>query len=136
MKKILLTTVITFLGTFLYGEVNEIDNLVFSDMIESNIPVIDIRRQEEWLKTGVVKDSFLITFFDKDGKADVRAWLSKVNQIVKRDEPLILICRTGRRTGIVAKFLTEKLGYSRVYNVTDGRTSWIKQGQPVIKPSL
>lgn len=36
-----------------------------------------------------------------------------------KDDPLILICRSGDRTARVANFLTEQ-GYTRVYSVIDG----------------
>ena len=75
-----------------------------------------------------------MTFFDKAGKADVSSWLQKLVPIASKEEPFILICRTGRRTGIVADFLDKKIGYTRVYDVANGITEWIKTGNPIVKP--
>ena len=75
-----------------------------------------------------------MTFFNKDGKADVKKWLQELELVASKEDPFILICRTGRRTGIVANFLDKKLGYNKIYDVSDGITGWIKEGQPVVKP--
>jgi rhodanese-related sulfurtransferase len=44
---------------------------------------------------------------------------------------VILICRVGNRSSVIANMLVEQAGYSKVYNVTDGITRWIKDGNPV-----
>lgn len=115
--------------------VMNIDNAQLEKLIEEGVPVIDIRRPEEWRQTGVVKDSHLITFFDKKGNYNVPAWLEKLAPIAGKDQPFILICRTGNRTGTVGKFLDKKLGYKKVYNVQKGITDWIAKGKPVVKPA-
>ena len=74
-----------------------------------------------------------MTFFDKDGKAEVETWLKGLDLVASKNEPFILICRTGRRTGLVANFLSEKLKYAKVFDVTDGITEWIKKGNIVVK---
>ena len=33
----------------------------------------------------------------------------------------------------IAKFLSEKLGYKSIYDVTDGITEWLKEGNSVVK---
>jgi rhodanese-related sulfurtransferase len=114
--------------------VANIDNAQLEKLISEGVPVIDIRRAEEWQQTGVVKGSHLITFFDKKGHYDVPAWLDKLAPIAGKDQPFILICRTGNRTGTVSNFLDKKLGYTKVYNVKKGITDWIAKGRPVVKP--
>ena len=54
-----------------------------------------------------------------------------------KDDPVILICRTGNRTSTLARYLVEHMGYTQVYNVRDGITRWIRDGQPVthLQPS-
>lgn len=114
--------------------VANIDNAQLEKLISEGVPVIDIRRAEEWQQTGVVKGSHLITFFDKKGHYDVPAWLDKLAPIAGKDQPFILICRTGNRTGTVSNFLDKKLGYTKVYNVKKGITDWIAKGRSVVKP--
>ena len=103
-------------------------------LLEQKVPIIDIRRAEEWTQTGIVEGSHLLTFFDAAGNYDARAWLAQLEPIAGKDDPLILICRTGRRTGIVSQFLDKQLGYQKVYNVTKGITHWIDQQHPVVAP--
>ena len=134
MKNIVIILLLSTFGTIVQADVTKIGNKKLMLLIEDGVPIIDIRRKEEWQQTGIVKDSFLMTFFNKDGKADVKKWLQKLELVASKQDPFILICRTGRRTGIVANFLDKKLGYKKIYDVTNGITEWIKKGQPVVKP--
>ncbi len=118
------------------AEVKNIDNQELKKLLEQGVPIIDIRRPEEWKQTGVVKGSHLNTFFDKRGRYDVDAWLARLAPVAGKDDPFILICRTGNRTGTVSRFLDQKLGYKKVYNVQRGITDWIRKGNPVVKPDL
>ena len=116
------------------AEVIEIGNNTLASLIDKQVPIIDIRRQEEWSQTGIIEGSILMTFFDKEGKAEVDTWLQNLDSVVNKNEPFMLICRTGRRTGLVANFLSNKLKYEKVYDVTDGITEWIRKGNTVVKP--
>jgi len=135
MRKLLLTWLI-FLALPIHAEVVNIDNQQLKALMEQGVPIIDIRRPDEWKQTGVVKGSHLNTFFDKQGRYDVNAWLAKLAPVAGKDDPFILICRTGNRTGIVSRFLDQKLGYKKVYNVQRGITDWIRQGNPVTRPGM
>ena len=120
--------------TTVKAEVIEIGNNALASLIDKQVPIIDIRRQEEWSQTGIIEGSILMTFFDKEGKAEVDTWLQNLDLVANKNEPFILICRTGRRTGLVANFLSKKLKYEKVYDVTDGITEWIRKGNTVVKP--
>ena len=121
-------------ASFAFSEVIEIGNIELKSLLQKKIPLIDIRRKDEWKSTGIVENSILMTFFDKNGKANTNEWLKELNKIAKKNDPVILICRTGRRTGIISKFLFEKVGYRLIYDVTDGITDWIKKGNTVVNP--
>ena len=121
-------------ASFAFSDVIEIGNIELKSLLQKKIPLIDIRRKDEWKSTGIVKNSILMTFFDKNGKANTNEWLKELNKIANKNDPVILICRTGRRTGIISKFLSEKVGYSLIYDVTDGITDWIKKGNTVVNP--
>ncbi len=121
-------------ASFAFSDVIEIGNIELKSLLQKKIPLIDIRRKDEWKSTGIVENSILMTFFDKNGKANTNKWLKELNQIAKKNDPVILICRTGRRTGIISKFLSEKVGYRLIYDVTDGITDWIKKGNTVVNP--
>jgi len=117
-----------------FSDVIEIGNIELKSLLQKKIPLIDIRRKDEWKSTGIVENSILMTFFDKNGKANTNEWLKELNKIANKNDPVILICRTGRRTGIISKFLSEKVGYRLIYDVTDGITDWIKKGNTVVNP--
>ena len=121
-------------ASFAFSDVIEIGNIELKSLLQKKIPLIDIRRKDEWKSTGIVENSILMTFFDKNGKANTNEWLKELNKIAKKNDPVILICRTGRRTGIISKFLSEKVGYKLIYDVTDGITDWIKKGNTVVNP--
>lgn len=113
------------------AEVTHIDNEELARLMAAGVPVIDIRTEPEWKETGIVKGSRLMTFFDERGRADPPAWLAKLTPVARPDQPVILICRTGNRTGVLAKFLDEKVGYTKVYNVKHGIYGWLKEKRPV-----
>lgn len=111
--------------------VSDIDNEELSKLIKGGVPVIDIRTAPEWLQTGVIPGSHLLTFFDEQGNANPPAWIEKARNIAKLGDPVIVICRTGNRTKAVSQFLSDRVGYAKVYNVRNGIVSWAKEGRPV-----
>ncbi|MCP4125588.1 MAG: rhodanese-like domain-containing protein [Gammaproteobacteria bacterium] len=136
MKHTVSMFLLLFISMSAKADVNNIDNVQLKSMLEAGVPVIDVRRAEEWKQTGIVKGSHMMTFFDKSGRYDVKSWLSKLDKVAKSNAPFILICRTGNRTGIISNFLDKKLSYTKVYNVERGITSWISKGNPTVKPTL
>ena len=50
-------------------------------MQEQNVPIIDIRRPDEWRSTGVISGSYLLTFFDAKGNYNLNQWLAELNDI-------------------------------------------------------
>ena len=111
---------------------NNIENDQLQIMLDKNIPMYDVRRPEEWKQTGVIEGSHLLTFSDSSGQLKPD-FLSRFIADINKDEPVILICRTGNRTSKLAYYLTEELGYTNIYNVNNGITKWIRENRPVIK---
>jgi len=83
-----------------------------------NLTIIDIRTKPEWIETGIIKNSHLITFFDEKGSYNIPEFMGELNKVVKKDEPFAIICRTGSRTRLVSSFL-DKNGY-KVINLIGG----------------
>ncbi len=125
-----LSILFVLLATAAHAEVGHIDNEEFARLLTSRVPVIDIRTEGEWKETGIVKDSRLMTFFDEKGRVDAPAWLEKLKAIARPEEPVVVICRTGNRTRVVAQFLDQQ-GYKKVYNVKNGIVGWMKDSRPV-----
>ena len=66
--KILSITLVAFLfNPQLFADIHEVNNNKIIILMESGVPLIDIRTKREWYETGVIKKSNLLTFFDKDG---------------------------------------------------------------------
>ena len=102
--------------------------------MESGVPLIDIRTEEEWHETGVINQSKLLTFFDKDGNSNVKKWMLELEKIVSKEDPVIIICRSGRRSRIVSNLLDQEANYSSVYHATNGMLSWIDSKNKTVKP--
>ena len=111
---------------------NNLDNKQLKTMLDKSVPIFDVRRPDEWRQTGVVEGSQLLTFVDGSGrvKAD---FLARFTATVDKDDPVILICRTGNRTSKLARHLVENMGFTQVYNVRNGITQWIRDGQPTVR---
>jgi rhodanese-related sulfurtransferase len=109
-----------------------VDNTELQMMLKSEIPIYDVRRPEEWLQTGIIKGSQLLTFTDASGRMKPD-FLNRFTAAIGQHDPVILICRTGNRTSTLARYLVEDLGYTQVFNVRDGITRWIRDDKPVIR---
>ena len=109
---------------------SNLDNEQLETMLGRGVPIYDIRRAEEWHQTGVIEGSRLQTFVDDSGRV-LPDFLAHLSRSVDKDDPVILICHTGNRTRTLARYLTEQMGYTQVYNVHNGITRWISDDRPV-----
>tara|TARA_B100000963_G_C22290024_1_gene520988 strand:- start:160 stop:573 length:414 start_codon:yes stop_codon:yes gene_type:complete len=117
-----------------FADVVNINNEQIKKLTKINIPIVDIRRSSEWNQTGVVPNSILLTFFDKNGKYNFDDWYANLRLKIDEGKPIILICRTGRRTKIIAEMMDKKID-NVIYNAQNGITSWIDEKLPTVKPS-
>ncbi|WP_320034510.1 rhodanese-like domain-containing protein [Halarcobacter sp.] len=107
---------------------------ILQEKIDENVVVIDIRTPPEWKELGVVPTSKKIMFFNQAGKYDVENWLNEFSKYVKdKNQAFVLVCRSGNRTGVVGNFLSNKLGYKKVFHLEHGIKSWIKENRNTIK---
>ncbi|MCK4975172.1 MAG: rhodanese-like domain-containing protein [Sulfurimonas sp.] len=88
-------------------------------LIDSNIPIVDIRTPGEWKETGLLKKSIPIMLFDEKGNYDLKVFLDQLNKAVDTKKQFAIICRTGSRTKLLAEFLSKKLNYN-VINIKSG----------------
>ena len=123
----LLLLPLNVLATTPYTNINSLE---LKNLQAQGIPVYDIRRAEEWAQTGVVAGSHMLTFVDATGRL-MPDFVEKFTREVGKNEPVILICRTGNRTDVLSRALIQQLGYTNVYNVKGGITRWISDGLPV-----
>ena len=116
-------------GMPLHADVIPVDSAGLQQLRSEGVPVIDVRRPEEWRKTGVIEGSHLLTFFDAKGRYDLDRWLPALAAIAESDQPVALICRSGKRSGRVARMLDERFGYRHVYSARDGILGWMEEGR-------
>ena len=119
---------------FAFAEIVDVNNEQIKELSKINIPIVDVRRSSEWDQTGVVPKSILLTFFDKEGNYNYDEWYEKLLLEIDEGKPIILICRTGRRTNIIAKMMEIKKFDNVIYNAKNGITSWIDEKLITVKP--
>ena len=115
MKKIILSLLI--LSVSLFAELK--NEYLSKKLIDSKIPIVDIRTVGEWKETGILRGSIALEFFNEKGKYNIAKFLADLNAKVDTKKPFALICRTGSRTKMVANFLSDTYNY-KVTNITGG----------------
>lgn len=120
-------------STSAFAEILNIDNAELARLQAKGVPVIDVRTPEEWRDTGVIKGARLMTF-SVSGGFDKAAWLKQEQQVVKPGEPVVLICRSGRRSKAVADYLESQPVKGKIYNASGGMDGWKSEGRPVVAP--
>ena len=58
------------------------------EMLKRGVPVIDIRRQDEWIETGVIEGSRLMTAFDQNGVL-TPGFPERFTGLLKKDEKVV-----------------------------------------------
>ncbi|MBP7742312.1 MAG: rhodanese-like domain-containing protein [Aliarcobacter sp.] len=115
------------------------DNLVdlqaniVEKMINDNIIMIDVRRPDEWEKTGIIKNSHLMTFFDEYGNHNISKWMRDFEKlVVSKDQTFVLICAHANRTRTIGNYLIEQ-GYKNTAHLMGGIAVWQQEARQTIK---
>ena len=64
----LLFFLILFLPKVLYADLMSIGNYELNILIKRGVNIVDVRTPEEWKKTGIIKNSLLISLVNKKNK--------------------------------------------------------------------
>ena len=128
-------TVCLFTVKFALADVVDINNEQIVELSKTNIPIVDVRSSSEWDQTGVIPTSILLTFFDKEGNYDLDKWYEKLRLEIDEDVPIILICRSGNRSRIIADMMDKEFD-NVIYNAKRGITSWINEKFIIVKPQI
>lgn len=88
---------------------------------KEELVILDVRTQEEY-DEGHIEGAVLIP---------VQELADRLDELNKSDE-LLVYCRTGNRSSSAIEILGEA-GFSKVYHLSDGITSWISEGYPVVQ---
>ena len=117
---------LTLFSQLTFAEIQKVDTSNLKNLILDGVPIIDIRTPGEWSETGIIEGSHLITFFNKKGEVNLGQWLFEFDKIADKQKPFILICRSGRRTGVVSKYLNKNFDFVKIYDAADGINGWKK----------
>ena len=124
----LLTAFLATIGLTMAAEITKIAPSDAAKLVaEGKAVLVDVREPAEWADTGVVASATLLAKSDFDGaQKDWKPFLEK-----NAGKEIILYCRSGNRSGIVAAALAAK-----GYKVANGGAfkTWAEAGQPTRKP--
>jgi rhodanese-related sulfurtransferase len=134
MKKTALL-LLALLPLFAKADFNTLSTEQVQEKIKQGVAIIDVRRQDEYNKYGIILNAHKLTFFDKNGKYDIQQWLSDLSKIVpNQDTPFVLVCAHANRTKIIGKFLDKKTNYKDIFELDGGiNYGWIDKGLPTTK---
>ena len=128
--KIFLVIFLLF-SKFVNAEVIDINNRELSNLIERKIKIIDVRTQNEWKSTGVIKGSFLISLLNKNKKFIFEDWYEMFNKKFGRNNSIIFICASGIRSNYISHLVKNKDPDLTVYNLKKGINNWIRSGYKI-----
>jgi rhodanese-related sulfurtransferase len=136
MKKaiILIAVIVTLvfsITSFKDDSVQIATDTLSKSFITKHIPIIDIRTQREWSETGIVPDSYLITFYNDDKSMNEEEFMKELEKVVTKEVTFAILCRTGNRANRVSRYLNSK-GYTHVISLSGGIKMGMKNGVKLI----
>ena len=116
---------------FVNAEVIDINNRELSNLIKKEIKIIDVRTQNEWKSTGIIKGSFLVSLLNKDKKFIFKDWYKMFNNKFGGNKSIIFICASGVRSNYISHLVKKKKPDLNIYNLKRGINYWIKSGNKI-----
>ena len=103
-----------------YGDVTVAEaSILIGDKPE--LVILDVRTQTEY-DDGHLEGAVLIP---------VQELPDRLDELDKGDE-LLVYCRTGNRSGTAVGILEDN-GFTKIYHMNDGISTWISEGYPVVQ---
>ena len=103
-------------------------------MQEEKPLIIDLRTTAEHKETGIIPNSHPLQSFDEKGQFDEKKWIANLKKLhTDKNQPIVLICRSGNRSSLVGQLLVEKLEMKNIHHLSKGLGEWIKSGHKVVK---
>ena len=116
---------------FVNAEVININNKELSNLIEKEIKIIDVRTQNEWKSTGIIKGSFLVSLLNKNKKFIFEDWFAMFENNFGRNKSIIFICASGVRSIYISNLVKKKKPDLKIYNHKRGINYWIRSGYKI-----
>ena len=129
MKNLLIVFIL--FTKFVNAEVVNINNRELSNLIEQEIKIIDVRTQNEWKSTGIIKGSLLISLLNKNKKFIFEDWYEIFKKKLNRNNSIIFICASGVRSNYISHLVKKKKPDLIVYNLKKGINNWIRSGYKI-----
>lgn len=89
-------------------------------LIDDGALLVDVREQNEW-------DAARVHGAVLKPMSDLNSWY----QDLPRDRQVVLMCRTGNRSGKIADALINQASFTNVHNLTGGIVRWAEEGRPI-----
>ena len=102
---------------------------------KKDLIVIDIRTEEEWKETGIIKGSNKLTAFDLEGNFNP-AFLNFFELLTKKNNKsskVIFVSKEGDISSILANGFVERLGYKNMLSLQGGIKEWVLLELPLKK---
>jgi len=134
--KLTLFILLSFFSSFIaaQGLVDLTNEQLVEMQTNKNALVIDIRTKKEWNATGTIPGSHKLQFFSSEGKFDTEKWLADLNKLKSSpDQPVILVCRSGGRSGMLGNMLTKQQEMNNIHHLSNGFKTWEKAGNRISK---
>ena len=106
-------------------------NMTSNELLEAQAQgavIIDIRREDEWQKTGIIDGAKTMTAFTKTGHLHQDFQKKFLSMVPSADTQIVLYCRTGNRTTKLGNALVNQLGYSNLNHLRSGIKGWFNDG--------
>lgn len=95
--------------------------------------IVDVRTRSEHEHVGRVEGTELIEWRRDGAQQPDPAFLERLAARYAKDQPLLLLCRSGVRSHYAAQ-LAAAAGFARVYNILDGfEQGWRPAGLPWVR---
>ena len=129
MKRIILTLVMCFSFSWLFGQTNNFKTVSadeFEELItNANVVVLDVRTEAEHAEGFIPGTHYNIDVLEE-------RFTKVATETLPKDKPIALYCRSGNRSKSAARILTEN-GY-QVVELGTGFRGWQSAGKEIAKP--
>ena len=99
---------------------------------KDGVVIVDIRRPDEWLQTGVIAGAETITAFEVNGNFHPDFHQQFMTLVPTAETPVLLYCLMGARTTNLGMALIEQLGFLHVTHLSRGIMGWKADGYETI----
>ena len=95
---------------------------------KEGVVIVDRRRPDEWVQTGVIESAKTITASEISCGLNPEFQQKFMALVQLPDKPILLYCRTGSRTTHLGTALAEQLGFSQMTHLSAGILGGIIDG--------